>query len=339
MNKTVKKRSTFGRLLSYIIHHSKILFAIVCVAVVLSTAANVAGSMFTQTAIDDYITPLLTMANPDFSGLLGAILGMGCIYLLGVICTLLYNRLMVSISQGCLKQIRDDMFYHMQSLPIRYFDTHTHGDVMSHYTNDTDTLRQFISNALAQLISCLITAIASFVVMIYYSRLLALIVVAVTAIDAIITVVVSKKSIRCFSSQQAAMADVNGYIEEMLGGQKVIKIFCHERQSKEGFVEKNRNLYENSVTANTLANLIMPVLGQQISLITMAMAGARRIFALLDEEPEVDEGYVTLVNARKNDRGELEECQERTGIFAWKHPHGDGTLTYTELMGIYACSM
>ena len=381
MNKTVKKRSTFGRLLSYIIHHSKILFAIVCVAVVLSTAANVAGSMFTQTVIDDYITPLLTMANPDFSGLLGAILGMGCIYLLGVICTLLYNRLMVSISQGCLKQIRDDMFYHMQSLPIRYFDTHTHGDVMSHYTNDTDTLRQFISNALAQLISCLITAVASFVVMIYYSRLLALIVVAVTAIDAIITVVVSKKSIRCFSSQQAAMADVNGYIEEMLGGQKVIKIFCHERQSKEGFVEKNRNLYENSVTANTLANLIMPVLGQignlltvliafiggifilngntaltagivvaflslsksfsnpiqqvgqQISLITMAMAGARRIFALLDEEPEVDEGYVTLVNARKNDRGELEECQERTGIFAWKHPHGDGTLTYTELMG------
>ena len=381
MNKTVKKRSTFGRLLSYIIHHSKILFAIVCVAVVLSTAANVAGSMFTQTVIDDYITPLLTMANPDFSGLLGAILGMGCIYLLGVICTLLYNRLMVSISQGCLKQIRDDMFYHMQSLPIRYFDTHTHGDVMSHYTNDTDTLRQFISNALAQLISCLITAVASFVVMIYYSRLLALIVVAVTAIDAIITVVVSKKSIRCFSSQQAAMADVNGYIEEMLGGQKVIKIFCHEQQSKEGFVEKNRNLYENSVTANTLANLIMPVLGQignlltvliafiggifilngntaltagivvaflslsksfsnpiqqvgqQISLITMAMAGARRIFALLDEEPEVDEGYVTLVNARKNDRGELEECQERTGIFAWKHPHGDGTLTYTELMG------
>lgn len=381
MNKTVKKRSTFGRLLSYIIRHSKILFAIVCVAVVLSTAANVAGSMFTQTVIDDYITPLLTMANPDFSGLLGAILGMGCIYLLGVICTLLYNRLMVSISQGCLKQIRDDMFYHMQSLPIRYFDTHTHGDVMSHYTNDTDTLRQFISNALAQLISCLITAVASFVVMIYYSRLLALIVVAVTAIDAIITVVVSKKSIRCFSSQQAAMADVNGYIEEMLGGQKVIKIFCHERQSKEGFVEKNRNLYENSVTANTLANLIMPVLGQignlltvliafiggifilngntaltagivvaflslsksfsnpiqqvgqQISLITMAMAGARRIFALLDEEPEVDEGYVTLVNARKNDRGELVECQERTGIFAWKHPHGDGTLTYTELMG------
>ncbi len=351
MNKTNKRSGTLRRLLSYIVRNSRWMFAVVCIAVVLSTAASVLGSMFTQVVIDDYITPLLTAGIPDYSGLRNAILGMGCIYLIGVICTVLYNRLMVTISQGCLKHIRDDMFYHMQSLPISYFDTHTHGDVMSHYTNDTDTLRQFISNALAQLIACLITLI------------------------------VSRKSVRCFSGQQASMAAMNGYIEEMLNGQKVIKIFCHEKQSKNGFQEKNTALFESSRSANTLANLIMPVLGQignlltvliafiggililngstaltagivvaflslsksfanpiqqvgqQISLITMAMAGASRIFSLLDEEPEFDEGYVTLVNARKNADGELTECPERTGLFAWKHPHHDGTLTYTELKG------
>lgn len=381
MNKSGKQKSTFGRLLSYIIRNSRLMFITVCIAVVLSTAANVLGSMFTQVVIDDYITPLLSVTDPDYSGLLKAIISMGCIYIIGIVCTIIYNRMMVTISQGCLKHIRDDMFYHMQSLPIKYFDTHTHGDVMSHYTNDTDTLRQFISNALAQLIACVITAVASFVVMVYYSRMLALIVVAVTAIDAVITFVVSKKSISCFSNQQAALANVNGYIEEMLNGQKVIKIFCREKQSKEDFVKKNRNLYENSVKANTLANLIMPTLGQignlltvtiafvggliilngntaltagivvaflsltksfsnpiqqvgqQISLITMALAGAKRIFALLDEESEIDEGYVTLVNARKNDKGEITECDERTGMFAWKHPHGNGSVTYTELKG------
>lgn len=187
MNKTNKRSGTLRRLLSYIVRNSRWMFAVVCIAVVLSTAASVLGSMFTQVVIDDYITPLLTAGNPDYSGLRNAILGMGCIYLIGVICTVLYNRLMVTISQGCLKHIRDDMFYHMQSLPISYFDTHTHGDVMSHYTNDTDTLRQFISNALAQLIACLITALASFIVMICYSRALALIVIAVTVIDVFIT--------------------------------------------------------------------------------------------------------------------------------------------------------
>lgn len=380
MNKT-RKRSTFGRLLSYIVKNSKWLFAVVCVAVLLSTAAGVLGSMFTQTVIDDYIVPLLANANPSFSGLLRAVLGMACIYAVGVVCTILYNRLMVTVSQNCLKHIRDDMFYHMQSLPISYFDTHTHGDVMSHYTNDTDTLRQFISNALAQLIACVITAVASFAVMVYYSRPLAFIVVAVTAIDVIVTVIVSRKSISCFSGQQAAMGGLNGYIEEMLNGQKVVKIFCHERQAKQGFEKKNTDLFESSAKANTLSNLIMPILGQignlltvliafaggimilngstaltagivvaflslsksfsnpiqqvgqQISLITMAMAGAKRIFALLDEEPEVDEGYVTLVNAKKDEEGALTECEERTGIFAWKHPHGDGSVTYTELKG------
>ncbi len=381
MNEKKQQRGTFGRLLSYIIHNSGWMFPVVCIAVVISTAAGVLGSMFTQIVIDDYITPLLLMEVPDYSGLLHAIFAMAVIYLAGVICTILYNRLMVTVSQGCLKHIRDDMFYHMQSLPISYFDTHTHGDIMSHYTNDTDTLRQFISNALAQLIACAITAIASFVVMVYYSRPLALIVVVVTVIDAIITLAVSKKSVQCFSRQQSSMAAMNGYIEEMLNGQKVIKIFCHEKQSKNGFQEKNDSLYQSSREANTIANLIMPVLGQignlltvliafiggililngstaltagivvaflslsksfsnpiqqvgqQISLITMAMAGAKRIFSLLDEEPEVDEGYVTLVNARKDENGELTECAERTGIFAWKHPHHDGTLTYTELKG------
>lgn len=381
MSNTKKTRGTLGRLLAYIIRSSRWMFAVVCVAVVISTAASVAGSMFTQVVIDDYITPLLLVNAPDYSGLLSAILAMGCVYLVGVICTILYNRMMVTVSQGCLKQIRDDMFYHMQSLPISYFDTHTHGDVMSHYTNDTDTLRQFISSALAQLIACVITAVASFVVMVYYSWSLALIVVAVTVVDAIITLVVSKKSVVCFSGQQTSTAGLNGYIEEMLNGQKVIKIFCHEKQSKAGFEDKNTSLFESSVEANTLSNIIMPLLGQignlltvliafigglmilnggtdltagivvaflslsksfanpiqqvgqQISLITMAMAGAKRIFALLDEEPETDEGYVTLVNAKKDGTGELVECEERTGLFAWKHPHQDGTLTYTELKG------
>ena len=381
MNKKTRQSGTFSRLLSYIIRNSGWMFAVVCGAVVVSTGAGVLGSMFTQVVIDDYITPLLLMDQPDYSGLLRAIFTMGAVYLVGVVCTILYNRLMVTISQGCLKHIRDDMFYHMQSLPISYFDTHTHGDIMSHYTNDTDTLRQFISNARAQLIGCLITAVASFVVMVYYSRSLAMIVVAVTLIDGVITLIVSRKSVQCFSRQQASMASMNGYIEEMLNGQKVIKIFCHEPQSKAGFQEKNDSMYESSVQANTIANLIMPVLGQignlltvliafiggllilngsdtltagivvaflslsksfstpiqqvgqQISLITMAMAGAKRIFALLDEEPEVDEGYVTLVNARKDETGALTECSERTGLFAWKHPHHDGTVTYTELKG------
>lgn len=381
MNKKTRQSGTFSRLLSYIIRNSGWMFAVVCGAVVVSTGAGVLGSMFTQVVIDDYITPLLLMDQPDYSGLLRAIFTMGAVYLVGVVCTILHNRLMVTISQGCLKHIRDDMFYHMQSLPISYFDTHTHGDIMSHYTNDTDTLRQFISNALAQLIACLITAVASFVVMVYYSRSLAMIVVAVTLIDGVITLIVSRKSVQCFSRQQASMASMNGYIEEMLNGQKVIKIFCHEPQSKTGFQEKNDSMYESSVQANTIANLIMPVLGQignlltvliafiggllilngsdtltagivvaflslsksfsnpiqqvgqQISLITMAMAGAKRIFALLDEEPEVDEGYVTLVNARKDETGALTEYSERTGLFAWKHPHHDGTVTYTELKG------
>ena len=381
MNNAKRQRSTFGLLLSYIVRNSKWMFAIVCIAVIISTAAGVLGSMFTQIVIDDYITPLLSAVVPDYSGLLRAVLGMGCIYLIGIVCTIVYNRMMVTVSQRCLKHIRDDMFYHMQSLPISYFDTHTHGDIMSHYTNDTDTLRQFISNALAQLIACVITAVASFVVMVYYSWSLALIVMVVTVVDAILTLIVSKKSVTCFSGQQASMAGMNGYIEEMLNGQKVIKIFCHEKQSKAGFEQKNKALYESSAKANTLANLIMPLLGQignlltvliafiggililngntaltagtvvaflllsksfsnpiqqvgqQISLITMAMAGAKRIFALLDEEPEVDEGYVTLVNAQKDEHGQLTECTERTGLFAWKHPHSDGTITYTELKG------
>ena len=381
MNKIKTNQGTLRRLFSYIVRNSKWMVIVVCITVVLSTIASALGSMFTQVVIDDYISPLLLEASPDYSGLLHAILVMGGIYLIGVICTIIYNRLMVVVSQSCLKHIRDDMFYHMQSLPISYFDTHTHGEIMSHYTNDTDTLRQFISNALAQLVACGITAAVSFAVMVYYSKSLAMIVVAAVVVDVIVTVIVSKKSIVYFSNQQLSMANMNGYIEEMLNGQRVIKIFCHERQAREGFQKVNSALYGSSAKANSLANLIMPLLGQlgnlltvliafiggllilngqagltagivvaflslsksfanpiqqvgqQISLITMAMAGAKRIFALLDETPEVDEGYVTLVNAKKNTAGELTECPERTGIFAWKHPHSDGTLTYTELKG------
>ena len=371
---------TIKRLMSYIYSHAKGLFVLAAVCVLVSTAANTIGSMFIQVLIDKYIEPLLLSEHPVFTGLIRMLVLMGIVYFVGALCTLLYSQFMVNISQGCLKNIRDDMFNHMQSLPIRYFDTHTHGDIMSHYTNDTDTLRQFISQALPQLFSCAVSVIFSFCIMLYYSVKLSLVVVIVTICILLITKYIAGHSTRYFARQQISLGDINGYIEEMLGGQKVVKVFCHEKKSNEGFDKKNDALFEDSKNANRYANILMPVLSQignlqyiilailggafvikgqgdltagvvvaflslskafsmpiqqisqQMSMVSMALAGAQRIFDLIDEEPETDDGYVTLVNAKDTNHG-LIECAEYTGTYAWKHPHHDGTVSYVRLKG------
>ena len=342
--------------------------------------AGVAGSLFLQVLIDGYITPLLVEANPDFSGLLRTVMVMGCIYLAGVVATYLYNRMMAVISQGVLKTIRDEMFDHMQSLPIRYFDTHTYGDVMSRYTNDTDTLRQMISQSVPQMFSAVITIVTVFVAMVATSVPLTLLVLVLVAFMLVATRKIGGQSGRYFVRQQVALGKVNGYIEEMISGQKVIKVFCHEERATQDFNRLNEALCHDATQANTFANILMPVMGnlgnlqyvliaiaggamaiagaggltlgaiasflqlsrsftmpvsqlsQQLNSIVMALAGAQRIFQLMDEAPETDEGYVTLVNAR-HQGDKLVESRERTGLWAWKHPHGDGTITYTPLTG------
>ncbi len=371
---------TIKRLMSYIYGHAKGLFILAALCVLISTAANTVGSMFIQVLIDQYIEPLLLSDHPVFNGLISVLLLMGIIYLIGALCTLLYSQFMVNISQGCLKNIRDDMFNHMQTLPIRYFDTHSHGDIMSHYTNDTDTLRQFISQALPQLFSCGVSVLFSFCIMLYYSLSLSFIVVIITIFILFITRYIAGHSTRYFSKQQISLGNINGYIEEMLEGQKVVKVFCHEKKAEDGFASRNEQLYVDSKNANRYANILMPILSQignlqyillaiiggafvihgkgsmtagvvvaflslskafsmpiqqisqQMSMVSMALAGAQRIFDLIDEESETDEGYVTLVNAKESNH-KLIETKEYTGIYAWKHPHHDGTVTYVKLQG------
>ena len=371
---------TIKRLMSYIYNHARGLFILAAVCVLLSTAANTGGSMFIQILIDKYIEPLLMTEHPVFSGLIKMLMLMGGVYLLGALCTLLYSQFMVNISQGCLKTIRDDMFNHMQTLPIRYFDTHTHGDIMSHYTNDTDTLRQFISQALPQLFSSVVSVVFSFCIMLYYSIPLSIVVVVITILILLITRYIAAHSTRYFGRQQTSLGNINGYIEEMLEGQKVVKVFCHETKAEEGFDKKNERLYQDARNANRYANILMPILSQignlqyillailggclvlsgkgnitagvvvaflslskafsmpiqqisqQMSMVSMALAGAQRIFDLIDEEPETDNGYVTLVNAMETSEG-LCESEKYTGIYAWKHPHHDGTISYIRMNG------
>ena len=371
---------TIKRLMRYIYDHARGLFILAAVCVLLSTAANTGGSMFIQILIDRYIEPLLMTDHPEFSGFIKMLMLMGSVYLIGALCTLLYSQFMVNISQGCLKTIRDDMFNHMQTLPIRYFDTHTHGDIMSHYTNDTDTLRQFISQALPQLFSSVVSVVFSFCIMLYYSVPLSLVVVVITILILLITRYIAAHSTRYFVRQQTSLGNMNGYIEEMLEGQKVVKVFCHEAKAEEGFDKKNEKLYQDARNANRYANVLMPILSQignfqyillailggclvlggkgnitagvvvaflslskafsmpiqqisqQMSMVSMALAGAQRIFDLIDEEPETDNGYVTLINAKETDEG-ICESKTYTGIYAWKHPHHDGTITYTRMKG------
>lgn len=378
-NKPKADSKTIKRLLSYLKNY-RLQFTIVVIGIVLSAIANVAGSLFLQILIDDYITPLTTQANPVFTGLLHAVLIMAGIYLVGVLSALVYNRVMVGISQGILKKIRDEMFIHMQKLPIRYFDTHTHGDVMSHYTNDTDTLQQMISQSIPQILSSAITIVTVLVAMIYTDIYLTIFVLVSVVLMLYVVKKVGGKSRIYFGKQQQAIGDVNGYIEEMINGQKVVKVFCHEEKAKEDFNELNDELFDDAYSAHTFANILMPIMGnlgnlqyvliailggflalngigaltlgaiasflqlsrsftmpisrvsQQLNSIIMALAGAGRIFDLLDEEVEPDDGYVTLVNA-KEEKGEITEAKEHTGLWAWKHPHEDGTVTYTKLTG------
>lgn len=368
------------RLLSYLGQY-KLRFAFVLICILVSALTSVASSLYLETLIDDYITPLLLEAAPVFTPLLRSVLFMGCIYLAGVVATLLYNRLMVVIAQGILKDIRDSMFEHMQTLPIRYFDTHAHGDIMSHYTNDTDTLRQMMAQSIPQMFSSLITIVSVFFAMLFTSWQLTIFVLVFVFIMLIVTKVIAGKSGYFFIRQQSALGGLNGFIEEMINGQKVIKVFCHEEKAKEEFDQKNEELCSDATQANAFANILMPIMGNlgnlqyvliailggtmaltgvaglsigaiasflqlsrsfvnpisqisnQLNMVVMALAGAERIFQLMDEEPEVDDGYVTLVNAVYDQEGNLTESEKRTGLWAWKHPHGDGSLTYTELKG------
>ena len=368
------------RLLGYVWkgHKGQLIAVLICILV--SAITGVAGSLFTQRLIDDYITPLLLSPSPVFTGLLQAILVMAVVYLAGTLAAFAYNRIMVSVSQGVLKQIRDGLFARMQALPIRYFDTHSHGDIMSVYTNDTDTLRQAVSQSLPQMFSAVITVVAVFIAMITTSIPLTVLVLLCVAGMLLVSRKVAGKSRRYFIRQQASLGSLNGYIEEMVHGQKVIKVFCHEEKAKEEFDRLNGELFEDADAANKYANILMPIMGnmghlqyvlvavvggalalsgissltlgaiaaflqlsrsfsqpisqmsQQFNSVVMALAGAGRIFALMDEEPETDEGYVSLVNARE-ENGVLCETEEHTGLWAWKHPHGDGSVTYTKLTG------
>lgn len=380
-------KTALKRLFSYMKEYKRqLVFVVICI--LLSAVASAASSVFLQTLIDDYIVPLLGTDNPVFGGLIKALITIGIIYMIGVISSLLYSRAMVKVAQGTLKKIRDDMFEKMQRLPIRIFDTRTHGDIMSLYTNDTDTLRQMIAQSMAQLISSVFTIVAVLVCMLYTSIWLTIVAVLVMLFILQIVKGIAGKTGTFFILQQKTLADVNGYVEEMVNGQKVIKVFCHEETAKEELRQKNKDWAQNAANANGYANSMMPminalgyvqyvilaVLGgymaiqgitnlgltgtgtltlgmiasfltlsrslinpvsqisNQFNSIVTALAGASRIFAFMDEEPETDDGYVTLVNAKEGN-GVLTETAERTGLWAWKHPHHDGTLTYTKLEG------
>ncbi len=381
MNKTVPKSETAKRLLSYITKNHKGPLAAVLFCITVNAVANVAGAMFIKRLVDDYISPMLLTADPVFTGLINAIFIMALIYLTGIIAIFIYSRMMVNISQGVLKSIRDDMFSHMQSLPIKYFDTHTYGDVMSLYTNDTDTLDMMIAQSIPQALSSVVTIISVTFGMLLLSIPLSILTFACVAVMLLTVRKIGGRSAVYFSAQQAAIGKINGFIEETINGQKVVKVFCHEDEAKADFDKKNDELCKNTTSANTFANIVMPVISnlgnvqyvliaviggtmaikgvsgvtlgaiasfltlsksfsqpiaqisQQVNTIIMALAGAERIFALLDEETEADSGYVTLVNA-KYENENLIECREHTGMWAWKHPHvKKQTVTFTELKG------
>ena len=380
-------KGTVKRLLGYLGEYKlRFIFVVICIAISASTVAY--SAVFIQDLIDDYITPLLTQSTVDFSGLKAYIIKVAIILFVGVIAAYLYNRFMVVIGQGILKKIRDEMFSHMQKLPIRYFDTHSHGDIMSHYTNDTDTLRQMISQSIPQLLNSAMTIIVVFISMLSISFWLTLIVIAFVFIILKVIGSVAGRSGKYFIKQQVSLGDVNGYVEEMINGQKVVKVFCHEEQAKAGFDLKNGELCANATKANSYANILMPILNnigfilyvviaivggalgiagvanfsltgvsvltlgaiasflqlsrsfvnpisqvsQQLNFVVMAIAGAERIFELLDEEVEEDNGNITLVRAKK-EGNTLTECTERTGHWAWKVPQADGSTELVEMLG------
>ena len=379
---TKQQLQAMKRVLGYMLRNYKFSFLIVVICILGSVLATLRGTLFMQSLIDNYIVPLTQAQTPDYTALAGALLSVGATYGLGILCAYSYNRIMVNVSQGTMRNLRIELFRHMESLLIRYFDTHAHGDIMSVYTNDVDTLRQLMSQSIPQVINSSVTILTSFVSMLVLDVPLTLITLAAIGVMLFVTSRIAAKSSMYFARQQKDLGIVNSYIEEMMDGQKVVKVFCHEEKSLEQFRILNNQLRESADKANTFSNISMPInanlgnvsyvlcavtgaifalngylgltlgalvsfltlnknstqpvsqISQQLNSIVMAMAGARRIFDLMDEEPEEDDGYVTLVNVREEPDGTLTETQERTNLWAWKHPHkADGTVTYQKLEG------
>ncbi len=371
----------FKRLMKYVAKSYGPHLVIVAVLIFVSVLANVQGTMFIQSLIDDYIQPMLTTQEPDFGPLAGAIMRVAGFYLIGVAAAYIYNRIMINVTQGVLRNLRNDLFSHMETLPIKYFDTHSHGDIMSVYTNDTDTIRQMVSQSMPQVFNSAITIVSVFISMVILSVPLTIVTLVMVAVMLVVTAKTAGISSRYFLQQQRDIGKVNGFIEEMMEGQKVVKVFCHEEENIRRFQELNDALYHSADRANYLVNIVGPVnmqlgnvsyvvcaivggalalsgisgltlgalasfltfnksfngpinqVSQQLNSIVMAMAGAERIFKMMDEEPEADNGYVTLVNV-KEDNGRLVESKERTGRWAWRHEHqADHSVDYVELTG------
>ncbi len=373
---------TASRLMKYVTGPYKVQFIIVLICILMTSISSISVSLSLRFLLDDFILPLVGQTDPNFSELYKAMAVLACIFILGVIASFVYNRMMVVIGQGVLKKVRDEMFEHMQTLPIRYFDQNTNGSIMSLYTNDTDTLRQMINQSIPQVLMSSFTIVVTFISMLLLSPALTVLAVIVIFIMILVARFIGGNSGKYFIRQQIDLADVTGYVEEHMNGQRVIKVFNHERKTEEGFDRLNERLFESASSAHTFASMMGPIIGnmgnlqfvltavfggvlsvlgiggitlgvmasylqftrsftqpfmqiaQQFNSIIMALAGAERIFHMIDEEPEVDDGYVTLVNAKKDADGNITECKERTGLWAWKHPHqADGTVTYTELKG------
>ena len=381
-DRSARATKLISRVIRYMLHYYKIPFFIVIVCILLTAIATVVGATFPQTLVDDYITPMLQNGTDDFGGLASDLFRLACIMAGGVLTAFAYNRIMVNVSQGTMRHLRDDLFRRMESLPIKYFDTHAHGDIMSVYTNDVDTLRQMLSQSVPQIINSVITMAATLVTMVLLNPALTVISILTAVVMLFVTSSFSRLSGKYYVRQQIDLGAVDGFIEEMLDGQKVVKVFCHEQAAVEDFHKVNERLRNSADKANRYANLLMPVnanigwisyalvaivgailginglagvtigtvvtfvglnksftnpitqVSQQLNFVVNAAAGAQRVFDLMDQEPEMDEGYVELVNAREDENGQLTESDVRTNLWAWKHPHrAEGTVTYTRQEG------
>ena len=381
-DRTATATKLISRVIRYMLHYYKYPFLLVVACIMITAVATVIGATFPQTLVDDYITPMLANGTDDFSGLASDLVRLACVMGVGVITAFTYNRIMVNVSHGTMRHLRDDLFRRMESLPIKYFDTHAHGDIMSVYTNDVDTLRQMLSQSVPQIINSVITMAATLVTMIILNPVLTVISILTAAVMLFVTSRFSRLSGKYYVRQQIDLGAVDGFIEEMLDGQKVVKVFCHEEEAMADFHKVNEKLRNSTDKANRYANLLMPVnanigwisyalvaivgailginglagvtigtvitfvglnksftnpitqVSQQLNFVVNAAAGAQRVFDLMDQEPEIDEGYVELVNAKEDENGQLTESDVRTNLWAWKHPHkAEGTVTYTKQEG------
>ena len=385
MQERPSKKNSFAvlkRVFRYMMHYYKLPFTMVVLCILISAIASVIGATFPQTLVDDYIVPMLQTGSADFSGLGHAMIRLICILAVGVLAAYGYNRIMANVTQGTMHHLRNDLFGKMEKLPIKYFDTHAHGDIMSVYTNDIDTLRQLISQSIPQIINSTISMTATFITMVILNPALTIISILTAIVMLLVTSSFSRLSGKYYVRQQRDLGAVDGFIEEMLDGQKVVKVFCHEEAAKEDFQKVNDRLRDSANKANRYANLLMPVnanigwvsyavvtivgailginnlagvtlgtvitfvglnksftqpitqVSMQINFVVTAAAGAQRVFDLMDQQPEQDQGYVELVNAKKDENGNLVEVPQRTNLWAWKHPHqADGTVTYTQMEG------